>query len=218
MLGGPVYFVASNSPFLRPRVYLLQARLRQRRAKQQELLLTALRAAHEGDVEQPSAVLPSQAAASNEADAPAPPPQASQQDEEERPTPASAAIAQLAAGVAAGVDDLFDVRGSSGLFLASDGLEDVPDVFGSAYLVKLGLSTQARRESVAAFLAGQWRNSSGSWSAASPSSLAGGGVATTTVFQEGQVRHLPYPDVWKQCWGSCPSPGTYQNGERSSWS
>lgn len=109
---------------------------------------------------------------------------------------------QLAAGVAGSVDSLFDTAGTSGLFLASDGIENVPDVFGSAYLVKLGLSTPARRLSVAAFLAGQWHNST------RPEAV------TTTVFQEGQARHLPYPDVWKRCWGGgCPSPGTYQNGE-----
>lgn len=113
---------------------------------------------------------------------------------------------QLAAGVAGGVDALFDTSGASGLFLASDGIENVPDVFGSAYLVTLGLSSPERRQSVAAFLAGQWRNSTSS---------VGSESVTTTVFQEGQARHLPYPDVWKKCWGGgCPTPGTYQNGER----
>lgn len=111
--------------------------------------------------------------------------------------------AQLAAGVAGGVDALFDANGTSGLFLASDGIENVPDVFGSAYLVTLGLSTEERRQSVAAFLADQWHKST-----------VGASAVTTTIFQEGQARHLPYPDVWKQCWGGgCPSPGTYQNGE-----
>jgi hypothetical protein len=100
--------------------------------------------------------------------------------------------AAVAATVAAAVDTLYDA--SSGLFLASDTLETVPDVFGSAYLVKLNLSTAARRASVGGFLASQW-HASGS-----------------TIFQEGQVRHLPQPLVWKQCWQGCPTPGTYQNG------
>jgi hypothetical protein len=113
----------------------------------------------------------------------------------------------LADAVAASVDSLYDVNGTSGLFLASDGIEDVPDVFGSAYLVKLGLSTPERRQGVADFLAGQWHNSSSSDGDRSSRS-----TLTTTIFQEGQARHLPYPDVWKRCWTGCPSPGTYQNG------
>jgi hypothetical protein len=74
-------------------------------------------------------------------------------------------------------------------------------VFGSAYLVKLGLSTQQRRASVAAFLAQQWRASQQQ----QPS-------APLTIFQEGQVRHLPQPLLWRQCWSGCPEAGTYQNG------
>lgn len=104
--------------------------------------------------------------------------------------------ATLAAAVAASVDDLFDP--ASGLFLASDTLETLPDVFGSAYLVALNLSTPARRAAVGGFLAAQWR--------------ASGGSPATTVFQEGQVRHLPQPLLWKKCWEGCPSAGTYQNG------
>jgi len=87
---------------------------------------------------------------------------------------------------------------ASGLFLASDTLETLPDVFGSAYLVALNLSTPARRAAVGGFLAAQWR--------------ASGGSPATTVFQEGQVRHLPQPLLWKKCWEGCPSAGTYQNG------
>ncbi len=50
-----------------------------------------------------------------------------------------------------------------------------------------------------AFLASQWR--------------ASGGHPATTIFQEGQARHLPQPLLWKECWGgSCPRAGTYQNG------
>ena len=56
------------------------------------------------------------------------------------------------------------------------------------------------RASVAQFLADQWRQST----AALPPSF--------TIFQHGQVRHLPFPLLWKRCWTSCPLPGTYQNG------
>jgi VIT1/CCC1 family predicted Fe2+/Mn2+ transporter len=38
------------------------------------------------------------------------------------------------------------------------------------------------------------------------------GAAPPTIFQAGQVRHLPYPLLWKACWKGCPAPGTYQNG------
>jgi hypothetical protein len=92
------------------------------------------------------------------------------------------------------IDDLFDEN--SGLFNASDTLETLPDVFGSAYLVTLGLSTPARRSSVATYLAAQFNQ----------------GNDGTSIFEEGQVRHLPQPLLWKQCWSGCPSPGTYQNG------
>lgn len=110
--------------------------------------------------------------------------------------------AALAAGVASAVDDLYDP--ASGLFLASDTLEVLPDIFGSAYLVTLGLSTAQRRAGVAAYLAAQWR--------ATLAGAAAGGAASPTIFQAGQVRHLPYPLLWKACWRSCPAPGTYQNG------
>lgn len=108
----------------------------------------------------------------------------------------------LASGVSSGVDALYDT-GGSGIFLASDDVETIPDVFGSAYLVTLGLSTQERRSSVSAFLASQWQNSS----------LARVDTTTKTIWQEGQARHLPYPLLWRQCWGGgCPQAGTYQNG------
>lgn len=110
-----------------------------------------------------------------------------------------AAYAALAKSVSGAVDDLFDAP--SGLFLASDTLETLPDVFGSAYLVSLNLSTPERRAGVGGFLSAQWRASLGQQQQAA------------TIFQEGQVRHLPQPLLWKQCWGGgCPRPGTYQNG------
>ena len=104
----------------------------------------------------------------------------------------------IAAGVANGIDSLFD--DASGLFLASSMTETVPDVFGSAYAVALNLSTAQRRASVSAFFAAQWH-----------ASAAQSGL-TQTIWQEGQARHLPYPQVWKACWTTCPTPGTYQNG------
>ena len=100
----------------------------------------------------------------------------------------------LASTIASSVDDLFDE--GRGLFNASDTVETLPDVFGSAYLVTLGLSSSTRRSRVAAYLASQFNVSND-----------GDGI-----FEQGQVRHLPQPLTWRQCWSGCPSPGTYQNG------
>ena len=109
----------------------------------------------------------------------------------------------LARGVAGGVDALFDAP--AGLFLASSEPEGaVHDVFGSAYVVALGLSTPQNRAAVSAFLAAQWR------AARAPAAAAT--TTTTTIWQEGQTRHLPYPDAWVRCWAACPELGTYQNG------
>lgn len=105
----------------------------------------------------------------------------------------------LAAGVAGAVDSLYDA--SSGLFLACDGAVDsLPDVWGSAYLASLGLSTPQRRAGVADWIAAAWRASNAS-------------AANLTVWQQGQLRHLPQPLVWQRCIdGTCPAPGTYQDG------
>lgn len=110
----------------------------------------------------------------------------------------------LAAGVAGGIDALFDA--AAGLFNASSEVEAVHDVFGSAYAVALGLSTAPRRSAVAGFLAAQWR--------ATVAAAAGEGANnSTTIWQEGQARHLPFPELWRKCWlGHCSRPGTYQNG------
>lgn len=110
----------------------------------------------------------------------------------------------IASAVAGGVDSLFD--DASGLFFASSETETVPDVFGSAYVVALNLSTAQRRASVSAFFAAQWHASTAQRHAAAQPGV------TTTIFQEGQARHLPYPLFWKACWTGCPAPGTYQNG------
>jgi hypothetical protein len=113
----------------------------------------------------------------------------------------AAHYAALAATVAGAVDTLFDA--ASGLFLASDTVELVPDVFGSSLVVALNLSTQERRAGVASWLAAQW--------AATPPMRTP--QVTSTIFQQGQVRHLPYPLYWKSCWNNrCPAEGTYQNG------
>ena len=107
--------------------------------------------------------------------------------------------AALAAAIAARVGDLYD--GATRLFNASDGLENVPDVFGSALAATLGLASSEQAAGIADFLAEQWAASTAT------------STTTTTIWQEGQARHLPYPLLWKQCWGGgCPSPGTYQNG------
>ena len=114
----------------------------------------------------------------------------------------AAHYAALAATIASAVDSLFDA--ASGLFLASDTLELVPDVYGSSYLVALNLSTPERRAGVASWLAAQW--------AATPPTRAPH-TASGTIFQEGQVRHLPFPLYWSSCWHNrCPAQGTYQNG------
>jgi hypothetical protein len=103
-----------------------------------------------------------------------------------------------AAQVAAGMPRFLDPAGGP-LFLAADGLVDaLPDVWGSAYAVYLNLTSQAQGQAVADFLAAQWA----AWE---------GGNAST-VWQDGQLRHLPYPLVWQRCWTGCPAFGTYQNG------
>mmetsp|Transcript_19294 Transcript_19294/g.49048 ORF Transcript_19294/g.49048 Transcript_19294/m.49048 type:complete len:442 (+) Transcript_19294:139-1464(+) len=85
---------------------------------------------------------------------------------------------------------LFDAR--LGLFVACDaGPNVLPDVWGSALAVHLGVATGAQAGAVVAQLAAQ----------------------VDAVFQQGQVRHLPAPLVWGACFaGACPTPGTYQNG------
>jgi hypothetical protein len=106
----------------------------------------------------------------------------------------SSFYSNLASTIASAVDDLFDEN--SGLFNASDTLETLPDVFGSAYLVTLGFSTPSRRSRVASYIASQFN----------------AGDDGAGIFEQGQVRHLPQPLTWRECWSGCPSPGTYQNG------
>lgn len=106
----------------------------------------------------------------------------------------ASAYAARASAVASSIDLLADP--SSPLFLASDGIDALPDVWGSAYLAYLGLSTALRRQGVADWLAAQWA----------------GANSSASVWQAGQLRHLPQPLVWQKCWTGCPRPGTYQNG------
>jgi hypothetical protein len=103
----------------------------------------------------------------------------------------------LASTIAANVDSLYDE--ASGLFLACDGsVNSLPDVWGSLYLTYLGLSNESRRQAVAAYVAEQFLT----------------GTPGASIFQEGQLRHLPFGTFWQQCFpsGACPTQGTYQNG------
>ena len=116
------------------------------------------------------------------------------------------------------VDDLYDER--SGLWFAASKANRLPDVWGSAYLVALKLSTPKRRERWAADFESANRS---------------------RYVQYGQVRSLPYPLTWERCFGGgggssssssnsrgdngargdgsrliksthCAANGTYQNG------
>lgn len=80
----------------------------------------------------------------------------------------------------------------TGFFLAcTQGANSLPDVWGSAYAVQLGVATPAQTTAVVAQLAN----------------------ATNGLYQSGQVRHLPAGVYWGKCFlGGCPAHGTYQNG------
>jgi hypothetical protein len=103
--------------------------------------------------------------------------------------------------VARAIDVLYDP--SSELFLAASHDNSLPDIWGSAYVVALNLSSSARRQGVAAAILSQGIPSSG---------IDGGYLGN------GQLRHLPQPLAWTRCcWtpgctGGCPTFGTYQNG------
>lgn len=85
------------------------------------------------------------------------------------------------------------------LFYSSDGIDSLPDVWGSAYMTYLGLGTLVQRTAIVNYLVNEWyQYTNGS---------------KTTIWQEGQLRHLPQPYVWTNCFpGACSTPGTYQNG------
>eukprot|EP01116_Phalansterium_solitarium_P005308 TRINITY_DN1685_c0_g1_i2.p1 TRINITY_DN1685_c0_g1~~TRINITY_DN1685_c0_g1_i2.p1 ORF type:complete len:340 (-),score=125.05 TRINITY_DN1685_c0_g1_i2:77-1096(-) len=98
--------------------------------------------------------------------------------------------ARYAAGIAGGIDTLRDNR--TGLYFAADAQCVNHDIWGSMYLVSLGLSSDANRQQVVDWI-----------------------VANEfLVFKRGQVRHLPYPEAWQASMPGIglPAFGTYQNG------
>ena len=111
-----------------------------------------------------------------------------------------ARYAREAAAVGASVDRLVDPHGP--LWLAASHDNAFPDVWGSAYLVSLNLSTPARRAAAMLELVENKER----------------------YFQNGQARSLPFPQYWQRCcWTpdcapnntrpvGCPAEGTYQNG------
>ena len=99
--------------------------------------------------------------------------------------------ADSAARIRAAVPAVFYDR-ASGYFLACDqGPNALPDIWGSALAVHLNATTseaQARRI-VDNFAASE-----------------------ASLFQQGQLRHLPAGVFWGKCFFGCPRRGTYQNG------
>eukprot|EP00041_Stephanoeca_diplocostata_P023209 m.565514 g.565514 ORF g.565514 m.565514 type:complete len:555 (+) comp22245_c0_seq1:229-1893(+) len=103
-----------------------------------------------------------------------------------------------AARMAAAIDDVM-YDSASKLWVAATHDNRLPDVWGSAYLVALGLSTPSRRQAAMDAIA----------------------TNADTYLAHGQLRHLPYPTFWTRCTWSpdeesipsgCPAEGTYQNG------
>eukprot|EP00697_Spironema_sp_BW2_P014990 gnl/Spiro4/5676_TR2900_c0_g1_i1.p1 gnl/Spiro4/5676_TR2900_c0_g1~~gnl/Spiro4/5676_TR2900_c0_g1_i1.p1 ORF type:complete len:355 (+),score=78.21 gnl/Spiro4/5676_TR2900_c0_g1_i1:30-1067(+) len=93
----------------------------------------------------------------------------------------------VVATISQGIDRLYDP--STGLFLAATVDNALPDLWGSALVVALNLSTAERRAGVVDYFA------SGS---------------NAGIFQNGQLRHLPPPLAWQKCFqGACPQLGTY---------
>jgi hypothetical protein len=107
----------------------------------------------------------------------------------------AARYAKEAAEVGANIDSIMaDPEGV--LWLAATHDNASPDVWGSAYLVALNLSTPAKRHAAMAEMVAH----------------------KETYFRNGQVRSMPYPALWTRCcWtpnckGGCAADGTYQNG------
>ena len=73
---------------------------------------------------------------------------------------------------------------ASPLWLAATHDNAFPDVWGSAYLVALNLSTAARRQAAMDEMAAN----------------------KARFFSAGQVRSLPYPSYWSRC---CWTPGMH---------
>ena len=81
---------------------------------------------------------------------------------------------------------------STGLFMACDvGANALPDVWGSALAVYLNATASAEQvtQVVNTFVQNEG-----------------------SLFQQGQLRHLPGGVFWGKCFTACPAPGTYQNG------
>mmetsp|Transcript_35304 Transcript_35304/g.69249 ORF Transcript_35304/g.69249 Transcript_35304/m.69249 type:complete len:359 (-) Transcript_35304:84-1160(-) len=83
-----------------------------------------------------------------------------------------------------------------GLFLATDGGDNKPDLWGSAFAVVHGVASSAQSESVTRFFVKEH---------------------TDAIFQAGQVRHLPYPMLWDSVavvnrTFNSNKPGNMQNG------
>lgn len=84
----------------------------------------------------------------------------------------------------------------SDLWLAATIDNALPDVWGSAYLVALNLSTPARQKAAMQTMVDN----------------------KDVYFRSGQVRSLPFPQLWTRCdfspggQGHCVPNGTYQNG------
>jgi hypothetical protein len=112
----------------------------------------------------------------------------------------AARYAKEAAEVGANIDStMADPKGP--LWLAATHDNAYPDVWGSAYLVALNLSTSAKRHAAMAEMVAH----------------------KETYFRNGQVRSLPYPAYWTRCCFTpncapttppfgCSGEGTYQNG------
>ena len=111
----------------------------------------------------------------------------------------TARYAKEAAEVGTAIDSVMkDPAGP--LWLAATLDNRYPDVWGSAYLVALNLSTAARRQAAMDELVNR----------------------KSTYFQAGQVRSMPFPTLWTRCDFSpasrgkinpagCAANGTYQN-------
>jgi glycogen debranching enzyme len=102
-----------------------------------------------------------------------------------------ARYAAEAAAIRASIDTTMADPTGGPLWLAATVDNKLPDVWGSAYLVSLGLSTPERRRSAVVELL----------------------TNNATYFRYGQLRHTPYPSYWDRCFGAkCPPHGVYQNG------
>jgi hypothetical protein len=91
--------------------------------------------------------------------------------------------------VSASIGVLYSEAEADHLYLAGEVDNRVPDVWGSAYAVLLGLPSPAQAGAIINVLV---RNAS-------------------ALYQAGQVRHLPFPANWTRFLQPV-APGTYQNG------